>query len=62
MKDDSNSGRVDLKGSTRHVQLDVNGMDIDVEPEDLATNGEFHEVKVVLKETDKKGELTDVVW
>jgi hypothetical protein len=38
MKDDSNRGRVELKGSTRHSHLDVNGMDIDVEPEDSATN------------------------
>ncbi len=46
MKDDSNRGRVELKGSTRHAHLDVNGMDIDVEPEDIATNGELHEVIV----------------
>jgi hypothetical protein len=46
MKDDSNRGRVDLKDSTRHVHLDVNGMDIDVEPEDSATNGELYEVIV----------------
>jgi hypothetical protein len=44
MKDDSNRGRVDLKGSTSHAHLDVNGMDIDVEPEDLATNGEIYDV------------------
>ncbi len=35
-----------MKGSTRHAHLDVNGMDIDVEPEDLATNGELDEVIV----------------
>jgi hypothetical protein len=46
MKDDSNRGRVELKGATRHAHLDVNGMDIDVEPEDLATNGDLHEVIV----------------
>jgi hypothetical protein len=46
MKDDSNRGRVELKGSTRHAHLDVNGMDIDVEPEDLTTNGDLHEVIV----------------
>ena len=46
MKDDSNRGRVELKGSTRHAHLDVNGMDIDVGPEDIATNGELHEVIV----------------
>ncbi len=46
MKDDSNRGRVELKDSTRHSHLDVNGMDIDVEPEDSATNGELHEVTV----------------
>jgi hypothetical protein len=44
MKDDSKRGRGEVKGSTRHTYLDVNGMDIDVEPEDLATNGELHEV------------------
>ncbi len=37
---------MELKGSTRHAHLDVNGMDIDVEPEDLATNRELHEVIV----------------
>jgi hypothetical protein len=46
MKDDSNRGRVELKDLTRHAHLDVNGMDIDVEPEDSATNGELHEVIV----------------
>jgi hypothetical protein len=35
-----NEGIETMKGSTRHVHLDVNGMDIDVEPEDLTTNGE----------------------
>jgi hypothetical protein len=44
MKDDSNEERVDLKGPTWHVHLDVNGMEIDVEPEDLVTTGELHEV------------------
>ena len=28
------------------MHKDVNGLDIDVEPEDLATNGELHEVIV----------------
>jgi hypothetical protein len=46
MKDDINRGRVEMKGSTRHTYLDANGMDIDVEPEDLSTNGELHEVIV----------------
>jgi hypothetical protein len=46
VKDDSNRGRVELKGSTRHAHLDVNGMDIHVEPEDSATNGELHKVIV----------------
>jgi hypothetical protein len=46
MKDDSKRGRVELKGSVRHAHLDVNGMDIDVEPEDLTTNGDLHEVIV----------------
>jgi hypothetical protein len=44
MKGDSNRGRVELKDSTMHVHLDVNGMDIDVEPEDLGTNVDLHEV------------------
>jgi hypothetical protein len=35
---------VKLKDLTRNAHLDVNGMDIDVEPEDLTTNGELHEV------------------
>ena len=46
MKDDNNRGRGELKGSTRHAHLDVNGMDIDAEPEDLSTNGELHEMIV----------------
>ncbi len=49
MKDDSNRGRVELKGSTRQAHLDVNGMDIDVEPEDSATNGELHEARLTIK-------------
>jgi hypothetical protein len=46
MKDDSYRGRMELKDSTRHAHLHVNGMDIDVEPEDLTTNGKLHEVIV----------------
>jgi hypothetical protein len=44
MKDDSNRKSVDLKGPTRHVHLDVNGLEIGVEPEDLVTSGELYEV------------------
>jgi hypothetical protein len=60
MKDDSKRGRVERKGSVRHAHLDVNGMDIDVEPEDLTTNGDLHEV--IVDGAPKPLRMSDHMW
>lgn len=41
MKDDSDRERAELKSQTRHVHLDMNGMENDVEPEPLVVSGEL---------------------
>ena len=46
MKDDSDRERVELKSQTRHVHLDMNGMENDVEPEALVVSGELDRVVV----------------
>jgi hypothetical protein len=37
---------VNLKSPARHVHLDMNGMEIDTEPEDSVTTGELYEAIV----------------
>jgi hypothetical protein len=44
MKDGSDRERVELKDQTRHAHLDMNGMEIDAEPEALVASGELDEV------------------
>ncbi len=46
MGDGSDKERVELKGQTRHAHLDMDGMEIDAEPETLVACGE------VVKEAD----------
>jgi hypothetical protein len=43
VRGDSDKERVDLKGQTRHAHLDMDGMEIDVEPETLVSCGEVDE-------------------
>ena len=43
MRGDSDKERVELKGQTRHTHLDMDGMEIDAEPETLVACGEVDE-------------------
>ena len=46
LKNDSVRERVELKSPMRHTHLDMNGMEIDDEPEDSVATGELHETIV----------------
>jgi len=46
LRNDSVRERVELKSPTRHTHLDMNGMEIDDEPEDSVATGELYETIV----------------
>jgi hypothetical protein len=55
---------VNLKSPSRHVHLDMNGMEIDAEPEDSVATGELHETIVgnVPKPVDPIMVVMGILW
>ena len=60
----SDKERVDLKGQTRHSHLDMDGMEIDAEPETLVACGELDEEIAVETSSPMDPIMTvmDILW
>ncbi len=64
VRDDSDRERVDLKGQTRHTHLDMDGMEIDAEPETLVSTCEVDEgiAGQVPRPMDPIMTVMDILW